>query len=159
MGTRCNIHFNHGKRVDANIYVHMDGYPGGVSGGRVTGTGILADLLEFFQLVKAEVRDTRFGDAEELASKFVVWKSQKQTKYSVRCDFNEEGKYVPAEEPYYLNFLGVCPCIHDHGDIEWVYEVDCDKHDCEGLPAVRVKRAGAARFRTVYLCGKAKKTA
>lgn len=119
MGTRCNIHFNHGNHTQANIYKHWDGYPGDAED-----TGVLKDLHEFFTLLKAEVTDNRFGDAEYLAAKFIVWHSQRD-----------------AEGSHYLEFLGIGPCLEDHGDIEYIYDVDCDKRDEDGFPVVQWKRA------------------
>jgi len=167
MSTRCNIHFCHGDEVVANIYRHSDGYPGKIVKGEAREYGVLADLLTFFRLVKTEGQDNRFDHAEYLAAKFLVWQSQQNTKYSVRCEFNEDGEYVPVEEPHYLNFLSVCPCTEDHRDIEYVYEVDCEKRDREGFPAIRVRQAipfagpgvQPKRWRTVYLCGKPRKRA
>ena len=142
MGTRCNIHFNRGKNLWSNIYVHSDGDP----------ESVLGELLTFFRLLKAEVPDSRLNSPEQLAAKFLVWKSQEMKKYAVRCEFNEEGEYAPVEPTHYLQFLGVSPCLRDHCDIEYVYEVDCDKFDDEGLPIVRWKTAAkGARFKTVKL--------
>jgi hypothetical protein len=160
MATRTNIHFNHGRSVYANIYRHSDGYPGKIENGEPVEAGVLPDLLKFFRVLKAEVPDARLNHAEYLAAKFVVWQSQELTKYSVRCDFNEDHEYVPVEDTHYLQFLGVSPCMVDHGDIEYVYEVDSDKFDDEGFPIVRWKYATkGARFKTVKLGRKGLKAA
>ena len=152
MSTRTNIHFNHGADIRANIYRHSDGYPGKVKNGVATEYGVLQDLLKFFRILKAEVPDSRMGHAEYLAAKFLVWQSRELTQYA--------RVYKPAEGPvgedgygptHPLQFLGVSPCIHDHGDIEYVYEVDCDNRDDEGFPVVRWKPADASRFKTVKL--------
>jgi hypothetical protein len=161
MSTRTNIHFNHGKTLCANIYRHSDGYPGKVVNGEAVEGGVLADLLAFFRLLKAEVPDARFGHAEYLAAKFLVHQAKEYAKYSriykpAKGPVDEEG-YGP-EHP--LQFLSVSPCIRDHGDIEYVYEVDCDKFDDEGLPVVRWKAAyKGARFKTVKLGRKGMKAA
>ena len=168
MSTRCNIHFCHGKDVVANIYRHGDGYPGKVSKGEKGEYGVLSDLLDFFRLLKAEVPDNRLNHAEYLAAKFLVWQAKENARWS--------RIYNPAEGPvgedgygpeHYLQFLSVAPCMQDHGDIEYVYEVDCEKRDREGFPAIRVKKAipfaeadaQPKRWRTVYLCGKPTKAA
>ena len=153
MSTRCNIHFNHGSSICANIYRHSDGYPGEVVNGEEVEYGVLSDLLTFFRKLVAEVPDSRLSHAEYLAAKFLVWQSQELTRYSRiykphKGPKDEEG-YGPS---HYLQFLGVSPCLRDHGDIEYVYEVDCDKFDDEGLPMVRWKVAvPGARFKTVKL--------
>ena len=141
MGTRTNIHFSHGETLCANIYQHSDGYPGEVENGEAVEGGVLADLLKFFRLLKAEVNDARFYDAEHLAGKFLVWKSQELKKYAVRCEYNDDHEYLPVEPTHYLQFLGVSPCLDDHGDIQYVYEVDCNEFDDEGFPTVRWREA------------------
>lgn len=120
MGTRCNIHFNHGDETVANIYRHWDGYP----------EAVLPDLQRFFQDVKAQTNDTRFGDAEYLSAKFLVWSAAEACKAT---------KHSEAKAP--LAFTGFSPCVADHGDIEYVYTVDCDKHDSEGHPETSVTDA------------------
>lgn len=130
MATRCNIHFNHGDRIDSNIYRHSDGYP----------EGVIPDLETFFTELKAEVPDSRMGQAEHLAAKFLVWQAQQLTEYGrihkpYKGPRDEEG-YGP-EHP--LQFLGVAPCIQDHCDIEYIYTVDCDQHDDRGFPIVSVE--------------------
>ena len=154
MSTRCNIHFTHGKAVQANIYVHSDGYPGEVVNGEQVEYGVLSDLLDFFRLLKAEVPDNRIGCAEYLAAKFLVHKAKEMAKYgrlylgNDHADADSEGR----GPEHHLQFLSVSPCIRDHGDIEYVYEVDSDKLDNEGFPTVRWKTAAkGARFKTVKL--------
>lgn len=162
MGTRCNIHFNHGKTVCANIYRHSDGYPGKVRKGEQTEYGILGDLLKFFRELKENVGDTRLGCAQYLSAKFLVWQAK---EYAVNHDFDHETKEWSTSPKHYLDFLSVAPSMEDHGDIEYVYEVDCDKRDNEGFPAIRWKPctpfggpdAQKGRWRTVYLCGKPSK--
>ena len=112
MSTRCNIHFNYGDDVAANIYRHSDGYP----------EGVLPDLQKFFEDVEAQCNgDTRFDDPEYLAAKFLVWQASQE-------------HYAPADKP--LAFRGVSPCVADHGDIEHVYTVDCSTLDQGGRPTV-----------------------
>lgn len=154
MSTRTNIHFNHGSEVHANIYRHSDGYPGKIVRGEATEYGVLADLLTFFRLLKAEVVDNRLRCAEYLAAKFLVWQAK---EYATRYEGTVDGKakYV---DTHYLEFLGVAPCNEDHGDIEFVYEVDCDNLDKEGFPVVRWRHAvEGAKLKTMHLCGKPRK--
>lgn len=125
MGTRTNIHFMDGERMVANIYRHYDGYP----------EGVLPDLQSFFKEVKDNLPDTRFTDAEYLAAKYVTWQAKKNaTKYN-----GETGKHSPAD--HFLDFLSLGVCIEDHGDIEFIYEVNSDGSlfGDSGFPDVRWK--------------------
>jgi len=153
MSTRSNIHFNHGKRIDANIYRHSDGYPGKVKGGETVEFGVLSDILEFYDKLLAEVPDNRMRQAEYLAAKFLVWQADKNALCETygkddagNWDYDESRKHP-------LQFLGVAPCMEDHGDIEFLYELDCDDLDAKGCPAVRWQPYGG-KFRKVYLHGK-----
>lgn len=98
MSTRANVHFEHDSgTLEANVYRHSDGYPQGL--GR--------DLERFLDDVQQHCKDTRFDDAEYLAAKFLVWQAR---------------QYAPSHP---LDFLGVAPCIEDHGDIVYRYHVRC----------------------------------
>ena len=119
MATRSQVKFSDNGKVRANVYVHYDGYPDG-EGGR------LNQLKQFFKEVKSQCGDTRFYDAEYLAAKYIVW-------YAVSG--------CTDENPNPLNFGGIGPCIDDHGDIEYIYLVDCDHHDKDGFPVVDYKKA------------------
>lgn len=79
------------------------------------------DLKRFFADVKSQTQDTRFDDAEYLASKFVVWQANEYKRTNM------------------LDFLSIGICLKDHGDIEYLYEIDCDKHDNNGFPIVTIK--------------------
>lgn len=156
MSTRCNIHFNHGERLCANIYRHSDGYPGKVSRGKEAEYGVLSDILKFYDLLLAEVPDNRLRDAEYLAAKFLVWQADECAMHETYGPLTEDraGEWgYDASKKHPLRFLGVSPCIEDHGDIEFLYELDCDDLDAKGCPAVRWKPYGG-RFRKVYLHGK-----
>lgn len=120
MSTRCNIHFVSAKGgdVEANIYRHCDGYP----------DGVLPDLARFFAAVRAQTSDTRFDDPEYLAAKFIVWQADQRRN-------NTKGL---------LDFISVAPCVVDHLDIEYVYEVACCCNSAE--PSVRWKRPGDPRW-------------
>jgi len=125
MGTRTNIHFMEGERMVANIYRHFDGYP----------EGVLPDLESFFKEVKDNLSDTRFTDAEYLAARYVTWQARQNAR-----EFNREtGEYVPKD--HFLDFLSLGICIEDHGDIEFIYEVNSDRSmfDESGSPDVRWK--------------------
>jgi hypothetical protein len=120
MATRSQVKFSEGGAVAANVYVHWDGYPEG-EGGR------LVQLKRFFKDVKEQTGDTRFNDAEYLAAKYIVWYALEQ---------------CTDESPNPLSFSGIGPCIEDHGDIEYIYLVDCDHFDDEGFPLITYKEAG-----------------
>jgi len=153
MGTRCNIHFNGGKVIGANIYRHYDGYPGKVVDGAEAEYGVLSDLLTFFKELAENVRDSRLTDPTYLAAKFVVW----QAKKNARAFNYETGEHEPA---HYLDFLSLGICVADNDWSEFIYEVDSSKLDAKGFPAIRVKGAHkGARFRTVFLHGKPAKAA
>ena len=154
MGTRCNIRFNEGSLRCANIFRHWDGYPGRVSKGVQTEHGVLGDLLEFFRELKDNVADRRFGEADCLAAKFVVWQAKKSATERI-IGFDETGNPEKGV-PHYLDFLNVAPVLKDAPDGEYLYEVDCEKRDTEGFPAIRWKPSypESERYRTVYLSGK-----
>ena len=138
----------------SNIYRHSDGYPG-----KEVEYGVLSDILEFYDTLLAEVPDNRLrGDGEYLAAKFLVWQADKNALYDTYGK-DETGKWDYDESrKHRLRFLGVSPCIEDHGDIEFIYELDADDLDAKGCPVVRWKPCGG-RFRKVYLHGKPAKAA
>lgn len=119
MATRSQVKFAERGKVYANIYVHFDGYPDGEM-------GRLAELKRFFADVKDQCKDTRFNDAEYLAAKYIVWKALQE---------------CTDENPNPLNFSGIGPCLEDHGDVEFIYLVDCSKFDDNGFPLVDYKKA------------------
>jgi len=168
MSTRSNIHFVDEHGIAANIYRHSDGYPGNVEEGQVLGGGVLGDLLKFFRKLKAEVPDNRLNSPEQLAAKYLVWQSQELTKYGRIYDPAEGPRDEDGRGPAHpLQFLGVSPCMQDHGDIEYVYEIDCDKQDREGFPVIRWASATPfleiepteGDWTTVYLTGDPAKAA
>lgn len=136
MSTRCNIHFCEGSTVVANIYRHSDGYPN-------TEHGVLNDLKKFFKEVQRQTKDTRFSDASYLAAKFVVWQANENVKGATDC-IDRMVKAVPDLAPGYekqrpggnLDFLSLGITNEDAGDGEYVYTVDCAKHDKKGYPEV-----------------------
>ena len=117
MSTRCNVHFNACGTTCANIYVHSDGYPDGPH-------GIPERISRFYQELESQTKDTRYSDPEYLAAKFLVWQASQYAR-------NEKAP---------LGFLSVAPCVEDHGDIEYVYTVDCETLDQSGRPTVTWKK-------------------
>lgn len=107
MSTRCVIEFTEGDDVVACIYRHSDGYPDGPHG--------VPDSLErFFAAVEEQCGgDNRYDDPCYLAARFVVWQA---------AQWSRGGP---------LNFLslGITPSADSHGDLAWVYRVDCDRGD------------------------------
>jgi len=120
MATRSQVKFSDRGSVTSNVYVHWDGYPDSEN-------GRIAELKRFFNDVKEQCGGVT-NDAEYLAAKYIVWKALEQ------CD---------DDNPNPLKFSGIGPCLEDHGDIEYIYLVDCDNRDPEtGFPTVTYKEAG-----------------
>ena len=120
MATRGQVKFIEGGIVIANTYTHWDSYPDGEY-------GRLAELQRFFEDVKEQCGGVT-NDAEYLAAKYLVWKALEQ------CD---------DDNPNPLKFSGIGPCIKDHGDIEYIYLVDCYHFDLNtGFPTVTYQEAG-----------------
>lgn len=120
MATRSQVKFAEEGSVTANIYVHHDGYPNGEN-------GRLNELKRFFEDVKEQCGGVT-SDAELLASKYIVWKALEQ------CD---------DENPNPLKFGGFGISSEDHGDIEYIYLVDCTNRNPEtNFPTVDYKEAG-----------------
>lgn len=113
MSTRCTIRFCFpDMRPCAIVYRHSDGYPDGQH-------GVPADLNRFFDDVKAQTNDWRFGDPSYLAAKYVVWQAH---EYAHRWDW-ETGDKV---ENRMLDFLSVGIVLTDPTDIEYRYYVICN---------------------------------
>ena len=129
MSTRCNIHFNYGDEIVANIYRNSDGYP----------EGVVPDLREFFEEVKRQTKDTRFSDPSYLAAKFVVWQAD---QFARSYDFKND-KWV-KDEP--LNFISLGIDVRDAGDGEYVYDIDCNSTDEHGFPKVHARRANGTKI-------------
>ena len=121
MSTRSTTHFKYGSDTKAIVYRHYDGSP--------ESAGV--ELLEFFHELKNTIDDNRLDDASYLAAKMVVWLANTyNTHYS-----NKTGKTEKAASIY--DFLGVGVVMEDPDDIEYRYEVDCDKIGKNGLPEVK----------------------
>lgn len=125
MSTRSTTHFAYRDIVSAIVYRHSDGYPEGAG----------ADILRFFDEVKAQATDTRFGDPDYLAAKYVVFLADIFARKYVR---QPDGSYdwEPAAK---LDFISVGVLLEDPGDIEFRYVVECDNF-INGRPTVRVER-------------------
>ncbi len=123
MSTRCVINFNYGKRIEAKVYRHSDGYPAGES-------GVLADLQRFFAEVERQTNDNRYGDPSYLAAKFVVWQAE---EYATDWEGNKK-------QP--LDFLGVGVCTRNPGDIEYIYTVKCKEGGLRPEVTCRKARGG-----------------
>jgi hypothetical protein len=106
------VDFTYGKRIEARIYRHSDGYPEGLG----------ADLFIFLRAVKSQTKDTRFTDPSYLAAKFVVWQA---------------GEYADNKAKP-LEFLSLGISMEYHGDLEYVYRVDCNNIRTDGLPSISV---------------------
>ncbi|MCI0341306.1 MAG: hypothetical protein L0216_09175 [Planctomycetales bacterium] len=127
MGTRATVHFHHAeeKTPSAIVYRHYDGY--------VVGLG--ADLFRFFEDVKAQTKDTRFGDPSYLAAKFMVWQARESAKTydpKTRVETSHAN-----ERP--LDFLSVGILLEDPDDIEFRYHVLCGSGE---PPEVRFEERG-----------------
>lgn len=126
MSTRSQVHFVHNGVTFANVYVHHDGYP----------EHRIPEIREFFNELLNYVPDTRFGDPEYLAAKYVVYKAVLDTM---------------DPSSHALDFLGVGVAREDHGDIEFIYCILCDDKDEKGRPVVRFKNVGADTWTEVNL--------
>jgi hypothetical protein len=123
MSTRAQVSFEYqygdskqGPLRYALIYCHCDGYPEAPH-------GLGHRIQEFFKEVKKQTNDTRFDCPEYLAAKFVV--------------FLANG-YATKGKP--LDFLSVGVSMDEHGDIEYLYRIDCSKKDPEtGFPVVTLE--------------------
>ena len=136
MSTRSTTHFlgRFGERPTAIIYRHSDGYPEGAG----------KDLLAFFEKVRSDTMDTRFGDASYLAAKYVVFLAQ---MFSRKFERTPSGEYEYRDnEPWSLDFLSVGVMDEDPSDIEYRYIVDCSQEVNEGSalrrPRVTVVETG-----------------
>lgn len=124
MSTRCTVHFTNptwSTGPEAIIYRHSDGYP----------ETMVPDLAEFFDAVKAQTHDTRFGDPSYLAAKYVVWLA---SQFAVKYSF-PDGKFTTTPTAP-LDFLSVGVMQKDPLDIEYRYVVKCLGPD---VPEVEVQ--------------------
>jgi hypothetical protein len=101
-------------RTEAIVYRHWDGYP------EVAG----ADVLRFFEQVRAQTQDTRFDDPSYLAARYVVFLAD---------IFRDAGAFSSGKM---LDFISVGIVQDDPGDIEYRYIVNCSERDDDGNPIV-----------------------
>ena len=117
MSTHAMVNFCEYNEVIAKLYVHFDGYPSGLG----------KDLIQFFNDVKNNVKDTRFSDPSYLASKFIIWQAI------------QDMKIKQYQEPSYLNVSGPGIIVKDDTSVDFVYNIDCSKFDSnDGFPLVKV---------------------
>jgi len=103
---------------EAIVYRHSDGYPSAAG----------ADILRFFNEVRAQTDDTRFYDSSYLAAKYVVFLAGMFARKFI------DGKWEPSAP---LDFLNVGIVHDDPGDIEYRYVVTQQLTD-GGRPTVFV---------------------
>lgn len=108
-------------RVSSRIYRHCDGYPEGLG----------VDLIKFFQEVEKQTTDRRFSDSEYLPAKFIVWQAGQYTAEDARYEKKEKAP---------LDFIGIGIGMEYHGDLEYVYRVDCSNLDGNGRPTITVAK-------------------
>ena len=112
MSTRAQFSFEVDGERNALIYKHCDGYPDSEH-------GALAVLKRFFEQVEKECKgDLRYDDPVYLAAKFVI--------YLVKYEGGHDN----------LNFLGVGISMKEHGDIEYLYHIDCSDFDENHRPII-----------------------
>lgn len=119
MSTRCSINFTvaGSDKVWAKVYRHYDGDLAPES------------LRSFFRDVRKQTGegdrtgDTRFGDPEYLAAKYVVWQAH---------------RYATPGKP--LAFTGVGVLAQDPGDIAYIHTVACADRDTD--PVVTSREVG-----------------
>ena len=124
MSTRSTTHFLSGSKVHAIVYRHPDGYPAGHG----------ADLLRFFDDVRAQTSDTRFTDPEYLAAKLVVWLAD---HFRTGYRFDSTDGTTSTYRKDLLDFTSVGVVLEDPADIEYRYVVDCSVM-VDGRPRVSV---------------------
>lgn len=101
------INFTRRGEVEAKLYRHCDGYPGGVD----------RDLEAFFEYIEQALQghSRRYSDPEYLAARFIVWDAAEHAR-----------KYHPNRP---LDYTGLGVAMQDHGDIEYLWFVECDSDE------------------------------
>lgn len=122
MSTRSQWSFREAGNQIALIYKHSDGYPEGYHGGFAVWNRFLAKVKED---CGKNNWSYRFNDAEYLAARFVY--------YLLRWEGGNEN----------LNTLGVGVSKELHGDIDYLYEIDCDSNE---VPQFRCKRVNSGEY-------------
>lgn len=128
MGISAVIQFENPdcKTIEARVYNHYDGYPGGEH-------GVLAMLRSFFDTVSSQTRDTRFYDPSYLAAKLIVFLAR---GYAHRFD-PATGTYKLAK-PLDFPSIGI---VNSTVDAEYVYTVHCTD---ERVPLVSWSRVATS---------------
>lgn len=133
MSTRCHVWFIDGGHR-SGVYVHCDGYP-------ETDAGMLNGLQDFFDEVERQSpRDTRFHDCDYLAARYIVYKAVVEGEW---CRQRWYANNPPIGPENCLGFIGIGVCNQEHGDLEFVYTVNCDEMDEDGRPKVTYKAVRA----------------
>ena len=107
MSTRSQWSFRENGKQIALIYKHSDGYPVGFHGGFAVWERFIDKVIKD---TATGMYGTRFADAEDLAARFVVFLAIYENK--------EKN----------LNFGGIGISSDLHGDIEYLYEINCDNY-------------------------------
>jgi hypothetical protein len=113
--------------ASALVYQHSDGYPDGTN-------GVPMKLVQFFEAVEKDTNDTRFGNPEYLAAKWIVWATQRDREQSAKWREKLGPAFgTPGAKDGPLNFLGHGVSLIDHSDVEFLYFVEADR---SGRPRV-----------------------
>ena len=115
MSTRSQWSFRENGKQIALIYKHSDGYPNGYHGGFAVWERFIDKVIKD---TATGMYGTRFADAEDLAARFIVFLAIYENKETT------------------LNFGGIGVSKDLHGDIEYLYEIDCDSYKA---PVLRCK--------------------
>jgi hypothetical protein len=126
MSTRSQWSFREKGKQIAIIYKHSDGYPDGEHGGFALWTRFTNKIMQDAAL---GYYGHRFDDAEYLAARFVY--------FLCRWENGHEN----------LNTSGVGIGNELHGDIEYLYEIDCDS---SLVPVLRCKSVYSNRYVDQY---------
>ena len=121
MSTRSQWSFRENGKQIALIYKHSDGYPDGEHGGFAVWQRFVDKVIKD---CAAGFGGNRFDDAEYLAARFVY--------FLLRWENGYEN----------LNTLGVGVSKDLHGDIEYLYEIDCDGK----APVLRCKQIRTGNY-------------
>jgi hypothetical protein len=127
MSTRSQWSFREKGKQIALIYKHSDGYPDGESGGFAVWNRFIDKIVKD---AATSNYGYRFDDAEYLAARFVVFLAVYE---------NKENN---------LAFGGIGVSKELDGDIEYLYEIDCDNSN---VPAFRCKSDYSGNYSGKYV--------
>jgi len=122
MSTRSQWSFREKGQQIALIYKHSDGYPDNYHGGFAVWQRFVDKVVKD---AETGIYGNRFDDAEYLAARFVY--------FLLVCENKETN----------LNFGGVGISKDLHGDIEYIYEIDCDNSNA---PVLRCKKIYTGKY-------------